>query len=124
MMVAVLVTATLGGVLLGSAVVGRHRAQSAADLAALAAAARVPAGRAAACGEAQAVAAVMHASVRRCDIDQLDVVVTVAVFVGGQIGGQALATARAGPGGSFRPLAAGPLPDAREFTVGWLPHGH
>ncbi len=96
-MVAVLVTVTLGGALIGSAVVARHRAQSAADLAALAAAARVAAGPAVACGEARAVAGAMHATVRGCDIDQLDVIVTVAVPVGGRIGTEARAAARAGP---------------------------
>lgn len=96
-MVAVLVTLTLGGVLVGSAVVARHRAQSAADLAALAAAARVPAGPAAACGAAQGVAAAVAAKIRRCDIDDLDAVVTVAVGVGGWIGAEASAAARAGP---------------------------
>jgi len=96
-MVAVLVTVTLGGVLIGSAVVARHRAQSTADLSALAAAARVPAGPVAACGAARAVASAMHARVRHCDIDQLDAIVTVAVAVGGRIGTEASATARAGP---------------------------
>ena len=96
-MVAVLVTVTLGGALIGSAVVARHRAQSAADLAALAAAARVAAGPAVACGAAQAVASAVHAMVRGCDVDQLDVIVTVAVRVGGRIGTEASAAARAGP---------------------------
>jgi len=40
-MVAVLLSITGGGAYLGSAVVARHRAQAAADLAALAAAARL-----------------------------------------------------------------------------------
>lgn len=100
-MVAVLVTVTLGGVVIGSAVVARHRAQSAADLSALAAAARVPAGPAAACGAARAVAGAVHATVRQCGIDQLDAVVTVsvAVAVGGRTGAEASAAARAGPAG-------------------------
>ena len=96
-MVAVLVTATLGGVAIAAAVVARHRAQAAADLAALSAAVRVVAGPVVACGEAQAVAATMHAALRRCDVEQLDVVVTVAVAVVGRGGREAVATARAGP---------------------------
>ena len=98
-MVAMLVMVTLGGVLLGSAVVARHRAQSAADLAALAAAARLAAGPATACRQAHAVAGAMHATVRGCDIDQLDVIVTVAVAVSGRFGSEAGAAARAGPAG-------------------------
>ena len=97
LMVAVLVTVTVGGLVIGSAVVARHRAQSAADLAVLAAAARVPAGPSAACEEARALAAAMHANVRRCDIEHLDVVVTVAVAAGARIGAEATAAARAGP---------------------------
>jgi secretion/DNA translocation related TadE-like protein len=97
-MVAVLVTVTLGGVSIAAAVVARHRAQAAADLAALSAAVRVVAGPAVACGEATAVATTMHAQLRRCDIDRLDVIVSVAVPVGGRGGREAVATARAGPG--------------------------
>ena len=43
-MMAILLAITVGGVYIGSAVIARHRAQAAADLAALAAAARLPAG--------------------------------------------------------------------------------
>ncbi|WP_353733527.1 pilus assembly protein TadG-related protein, partial [Mycobacterium tuberculosis] len=43
-MVAVLLCVTGAGAYLGSAVVARHRAQAAADLASLAAAARLPSG--------------------------------------------------------------------------------
>ncbi len=96
-MMALLMTVTIGGLLIGSAVVARHRAQSAADLAALAAAARIPAGPVAACAEARTLGTAMRAEVRRCDIEQLDVVVTVVVAVGGRIGAEATAAARAGP---------------------------
>lgn len=98
-MIAVLATVALAGVWIGAAVAARHRAQSAADLAALAGAARVPGGSSAACAEAQAIAWAMAASVRRCELDRLDLVVTVAVAVGGRVGGQAVAAARAGPAG-------------------------
>jgi secretion/DNA translocation related TadE-like protein len=96
-MAAVLITVALGGLKIGSAVVARHRAQSAADLAALAAAAKVPDGPAAACREAATVAGAMRASVRECAVDQLDVNVVVTVVVGGWTGAQAGAAARAGP---------------------------
>lgn len=97
LMVAMIFTVTIGGALIGGAVVARHRAQSAADLAALAAARRVPAGSAIACAEARAVAGAMGAQLRACHIDELDVVVAVAVPVGGRIGAEARAAARAGP---------------------------
>ena len=100
LMVAVLITVTLAGVRIGSAVVARHRAQSAADLAALAAAARVPAGSAAACREARAMADAVRATVQQCDVWQLDVTVSVTVAVGGWTGAHATAWARAGPGGN------------------------
>jgi secretion/DNA translocation related TadE-like protein len=96
-MVAVLLSITGGGAYLGSAVVARHRAQAAADLAALAAAARLAAGPEAACAQAKAVARQMRVSTTGCDVDDLDVVVTVEVrrAVGGW--GSARAAARAGP---------------------------
>jgi secretion/DNA translocation related TadE-like protein len=96
-MVAVLLSITGGGAYLGSAVVARHRAQAAADLAALAAAARLAAGPETACAQAKAVARQMRVSTTGCDVDDLDVVVTVDVrlAVGGW--GSARAAARAGP---------------------------
>ena len=95
-MVAVLLFVTGAGAYLGSAVVARHRAQAAADLAALAAAARLPAGVSAACTRATAVAREMRVDDVQCRIADLDVVVTVAVSVA--FAGVALAAARAGPG--------------------------
>ena len=99
-MVAALITMTFGGVRIGSAVVARHRAQSAADFAALAAAERVPAGPAAACREARALAEAMRATVQTCTVEQLDVTVAVDVAVGGWGGAHASARARAGPAGN------------------------
>lgn len=96
-LIATLVTLTLGGAWLGAAVVARHRAQAAADLAALAAAARLPGGPAVACRQAQVLAEAMGATLRGCDVDQLDVVVTVSARVGGRVAGEAGAIARAGP---------------------------
>lgn len=97
--IAVLVAVTVGLTAIGAAVIGRHRAQSVADLAALAAAGRVAAGAEAACAEAAAVARAMRALVVGCDVDGLDVIVTVhtdtAVGVWGL--GPARAASRAGP---------------------------
>jgi secretion/DNA translocation related TadE-like protein len=96
-MVAALLSITGGGVYLGAAVVARHRAQAAADLAALAAAARLAAGPETACAQAKAVAREMVGSITGCAVDDLDVVVTVdaRLAIGGW--GSARAAARAGP---------------------------
>lgn len=94
-MVAVLLCVTGAGAYVGSAVVARHRAQAAADLAALAAAARMPSGVSAACAGATAVAREMRVDGVQCEPDDLDIVVTVQVAVA--IAGPARATARAGP---------------------------
>jgi secretion/DNA translocation related TadE-like protein len=94
-MVAVLLSVTWAGAYLGSVVVARHRAQAAADLAALAAAARLPSGAAAACARAAVVAREMRVDDARCAVDDLDVVVTVEVRV--TFAGAARAAARAGP---------------------------
>jgi secretion/DNA translocation related TadE-like protein len=95
-MVAVLLCVTGAGAYLGAVVVARHRAQAAADLGALAAAARLPAGTAAACTRATAVAREMRVDDAECAAQGLDVVVTVKVGV--PFGGGARAAARAGPG--------------------------
>jgi secretion/DNA translocation related TadE-like protein len=97
-MVAVLLSITGGSAYLGSAVVARHRAQAAADLAALAAAARLPAGSETACAQATVVAREMRVDGIRCAVDDLDVIVTVEVRVAIGGWGRARAAARAGPG--------------------------
>lgn len=94
-MVVVLLSVTGAGAYVGSAVLARHRAQAAADLAALAGAARLPAGAAAACERATAVAREMRVNDAQCEVDELDVVVAVRVVVA--FGGAARAAARAGP---------------------------
>lgn len=99
-MVAVLLTVTGGGFLLGSVVIARHQAQSVADLAALAGAAAIPAGPQAACTASERLAAAMtRADGVGCAVDGLDVVVTVTVALPGRRLGQVRATARAGPSG-------------------------
>ena len=95
-MVAVLLAIT-GGVYLGSVVVARHRAQATADLAALAAAARLPAGREEACTRAAALAQRMRVDDTGCAVHDLDVVITVQVAVALGGWGKARAAARAGP---------------------------
>ncbi|OBK21223.1 helicase [Mycobacterium asiaticum] len=92
-MIAVLLSVTGTGAWVGSVVVARHRAQSAADLAALAAAAQLPQGAGSACARARAVA--MRVGGVECRVDGLDVVVTVAAPV--PLAGVAQASARAGP---------------------------
>ena len=96
-MVAALAAVTLGGVWVGAAVIARHRAQAAADLAALAAARGLPAGPAGACRDADAVGAAMGVTLTTCRVDGLDVLVSVRVENPGPLGRAALASARAGP---------------------------
>ena len=98
-MVAVLLCVTGAGAYVGSVVVARHRAQAAADLAALAAAARMPSGVGPACARATAVAHEMRVHDVQCEADDLDVLVTVQVRVGLSVTGvrMARAAARAGP---------------------------
>ncbi len=98
-MVAVLLSVTGGGFLLGAAVIARHRAQTAADLAALAGAAQLAAGPEAACVEAKRLASRLRAGETGCAIDGLDVVVTVTVPLPAGRVGPARASARAGPVG-------------------------
>jgi secretion/DNA translocation related TadE-like protein len=96
---AVLLALTLGGVAVGSAVIARHRAQAAADLAALAAAAHLADGAGEACSHAAALVHAMRTVLTQCAVEDLDVVVAVdASVVFGRMGvGPARASARAGP---------------------------
>lgn len=92
----------VAGAILGSAVIARHRAQAAVDLAALAAAAQVGSGRDVACSTAAALmAATGRGTVTSCVVVDLDVVLTVEVPVSlGRWGVHAAhAQARAGPVG-------------------------
>lgn len=85
---------------LAGAVSVRHQAQSAADLAALAAAAAVPQDGADPCARARDVARRNGASVTQCAIDGWDVQVRVEVPVDAgwlSAGRRAVAVARAGP---------------------------
>jgi secretion/DNA translocation related TadE-like protein len=95
----VLLLAGLAGAAVGAAHVARHRAQTAADLAALAGAAHAIEGSDPACARAAEIAAANGARVATCHLDGLDLTVTVEVsppaVVG--VGRPATATARAGP---------------------------
>ncbi len=98
-MIAMVIVFAAGGAYLGAAVTARHRAQAAADLAALSAAGAVVSGPDSACRQATEVAARMRSLVAGCRIEGLDVVLEVAVPVRlGRWGvGPARAAARAGP---------------------------
>jgi secretion/DNA translocation related TadE-like protein len=96
-MVAVLLSVAGGGAYLGAVVVARHRAQAAADLAALAATAGLAAGPETACAQAKAVARQMRVNTTGCVVENLDVVVTTEVRLAIGRWGNARAAARAGP---------------------------
>jgi secretion/DNA translocation related TadE-like protein len=83
----------------GAAVVARHRAQAAADLAALAAAVHVAEGRDPACRQALRIATANAARLVSCRVETSDVLVTAEVRPAGvaALAGVARASARAGP---------------------------
>ncbi|MGY1689223.1 Rv3654c family TadE-like protein [Geodermatophilus sp. SYSU D01105] len=87
-------------VLVGAAVVGRHRATGAADLAALAGAESAVRSRPDACAAAEGVARANGARLTACSVDPgaiVDVAVEVRVRLGPLGTGSATARARAGP---------------------------
>jgi len=83
----------------GAAIVARHRAQSAADLAALAAAVHLAEGPDPACGQARRIASANRARLVSCRVVGSDVIVTTEVRPAGvaALAGVARAHARAGP---------------------------
>lgn len=91
--------AVLAALLPGSAVLARHRAATAADLAALAGAVRVLDGPAAACATAGAIASHNGGSLARCVVsgDDVEVEVTRPLLLAGLGSWIARARARAGP---------------------------
>ncbi|MGK2854924.1 MAG: Rv3654c family TadE-like protein [Microbacteriaceae bacterium] len=95
-LIALLLAVTAGLAVLGSVVIARHRAQSAADLAALSAAVWLTSGPQAACARAVSVAAAVRTEVTDCSVQGLDAVVTVEADAGVP-GWRASARARAGP---------------------------
>ncbi|GGF10620.1 Rv3654c family TadE-like protein [Williamsia phyllosphaerae] len=94
-----LVSLVVAVVFVGSAVVARHRVQSVADLAALAAAQRAMLAQDDPCGAARTLAATSPVTIARCRADGADVVVVATTDVDlGPFGvRQARAVARAGP---------------------------
>ncbi|WP_433557626.1 Rv3654c family TadE-like protein [Pseudonocardia xinjiangensis] len=96
---AVIVAALLLGLHLGAAVAARHRAEAAADLAALAAAGHAVHGAEAACRRAEVIAERMGAAVARCLLSEWDALVEVHVAVPLALPGtaDAVGRARAGP---------------------------
>ena len=95
----VFVAAGVAGAAVGAARVARHRAQIAADLGALAGAARAIEGSEAACAQAARIAAANQGRVRSCVLQGLEIVVRADVTVEPLPGlaRQASAAARAGP---------------------------
>lgn len=86
------------GLQVAGAVIARHRAESAADLAALAGAASVLSGRQAACDRAGSIAAANGGALDGCELVGLDLRVTVRIEVTlGPISGTTVGRARAGP---------------------------
>ncbi|MEU8268782.1 Rv3654c family TadE-like protein [Sphaerisporangium sp. NPDC049002] len=83
----------------GAARIARHRAQSAADLSALAAAVQALAAPEKACGRARALAETNHASITRCVVRAgvVDVRVAVRLVLPGLGERPAVAESRAGP---------------------------
>ncbi len=102
-MIAALAAMTVGGAHVGAAVIARHRAQAAADLAALAGAGYVPAGMDTACAQASALARAMGATAVECAVHGLDIVVSVEVSTTLVLSrmGPARAIAKAGPSDSW-----------------------
>ena len=93
--IAVVMVVVTGVLLLGAAVVARHRVEGAADLGALAAAGTAVDGERRACAEARWVVERMGAVLRSCRLSGWDALVEADVTFG--LFGSAAARARAGP---------------------------
>ncbi|HEY1486951.1 MAG TPA: Rv3654c family TadE-like protein, partial [Micromonosporaceae bacterium] len=96
---ALMIAVTSTVLLAGSATIARHQAQAAADLGALAGAIRAELEPGGACAAAAPVVVANAATMRSCQADGLDVIVTAIVPVEGAPPGigPAVAVARAGP---------------------------
>jgi secretion/DNA translocation related TadE-like protein len=77
----VLVSSGIAGAAVGSARIGRHRAQAAADLGALAGAAQAIEGTEAACGRAARFVAANSGRVTSCEVHGLEIVVRTEVTI-------------------------------------------
>lgn len=91
---------TTAALMLGAALVARHRAAAAADLAALAAAQHLLAGDSAPCAAALRVAAAQHTILRSCRLADTTVEVVVETPISGGVTALPPARARARAGGS------------------------
>ena len=89
----------------GTARVGRHQARTAADLGALAGAAKAVYGPEVACARAGQFVAANHGRMTSCVVDGLEIVVRAEVALPG-LGRHAVATARAGPVSALPPAEA------------------
>ncbi|HEU0087452.1 MAG TPA: Rv3654c family TadE-like protein [Pseudonocardiaceae bacterium] len=98
---AVLMGVAVFALYLGGAMLARHQAESAADLAALAGAGGVIGGEQQACAQARRVSDRMRVRLLSCRVQGWDVLVEVIVRPGGTLGGfgEATGRARAGPAG-------------------------
>ena len=97
--IAVLVSVAAFGLHLGEAMVIRHRAEAAADLAALAAAARAVPGERYACDQARSITGRMRVQLASCSLHGWDALISVTAQPTGWLGtlGPATAHSRAGP---------------------------
>jgi secretion/DNA translocation related TadE-like protein len=106
--VALIMCALLLGLHLGSAVAARHRAEAAADLAALAAAGLAVQGREVACARATEIAEAMQGMVVGCVLSGWDALVEVRVDVPLALLGARTAAGRARAGPAAVEPAGGP----------------
>ena len=104
---------------LGAGLVTRHRAASAADLAALAAATYARDGESVACDQARRIAELMRADLAGCRLQEWDALVRVRVDPPGPVAmfGRAAAKARAGPIDSVDERSTNGR--GSEFATGW-----
>ena len=114
--VAIVLTVVVAVATLAAGYHARHRAATAADLAALAAAREVQAGASAACALARTVAEANAGKLRTCEVDGWRVVVAVAAPINGPVSWlpDPVRRARAGPVGSAGPLA---VPMAGQYRI-------
>ncbi|OZM73405.1 helicase [Amycolatopsis antarctica] len=101
--IAALLVVTAAMFWLGAAVLARHRATWAADLAALAAAGRADLGVTEACARATAISDRMGARIRDCTLREWDALIRVEVDLPGPLAGLGPATGRARAGPVDRP---------------------
>lgn len=124
--IAVLVSLAVFGLHLGEALIARHHAESAADLAALAGAAQALPGEPYACTQARRVTDRMHVQLVSCHLHDWDVLIEVSAQPPGWLGtlGTATAQARAGPADPPACRAPGHGVSGSDAPCVALPTGH